>query len=1038
MKKFTVAGRVLNRPITVIMITLVIIGFGVFSLSNLKITLYPSFNIPILAVQTGYSNVAPEDMQKLVVEPIEGAISAIEGIDELESNISKGSAFIILRLKNGVNIRNTELKVREAIARIRNELPTEASEPVIFQFDPENFPIMRLSLDADNKGLDVLRQLGVEFIEPRIERLEGVASADTRGGLERKIFVNVDPMSLAQHRLVPADIESALRSNNVQVPMGNIITGTNSYSLVAESMFQGVDEIRQTIIRMTDNGIPVRIKDVAEVDDGFAEVQTLVEINGKNSVTVEVQKKSDANTLDVANAVIAEIPTINSNLPSGVNLQVLTNDGENIENSISNLTQSALAALVVVIIVLLIFMGGWRISLVVAATIPVSVTASFAAMYAAGLTLNILTITALALAVGLLVDNAIVVSESIARKLETDLNKMQAALEGTNEVIGALLGATLTTLGVFVPIVGISGIQGQFFAEFALTISIAIALSFISSIILVPVLSLLFLDKKEFQQHSGSFRAIHKLEDWYARSLRWLMFRKWMVFLFVTALLGGTYMLYNAMEFEFFTDTDSGRVSMSIELPSGTKLVRTAEAIRSFGQQIQAKDEVEQVITNIGQRGFRSSTNIGEITVNLVDQSERDVTTNEFSARLRRELSAPGVDINIRGGGGGFGGFGGGIRLTLVGPDIEVLQAISDKIELELLADSNVVSVDNGRTDPTPELQYHVDRQRVSRMGSSLNEVANSLKTQVQGTRVGFFRKEGREIPIEVRATKTALTSREELFDLELIEADSKRVPVAALGRFESVEGVNEIERRDRETILDVNIEVAGNANEYRERIIDFIRQEVVLPEGYRYEFTGGTADADEGSSEVMWSLLFAIALTYMIMASLFENFRDPFVIWFSIPLAFFGALMGLWMSLTPLTATAFIGMFMLVGIIVNNGIVLVDYMHLYTRDNAHADSEFDNVIEACKRRMRPILLTALTTICSMIPLSLGIGTGAEIWAPLARAVIGGLFFGSILTLYVVPTFVMGISKKRRAAINAERDQIDGGSRFFDFVRWRK
>ncbi|MDX1638963.1 MAG: efflux RND transporter permease subunit, partial [Balneolaceae bacterium] len=935
MKKFTVAGRVLNRPITVIMITLVIIGFGVFSLSNLKITLYPSFNIPILAVQTGYSNVAPEDMQKLVVEPIEGAISAIEGIDELESNISKGSAFIILRLKNGVNIRNTELKVREAIARIRNELPTEASEPVIFQFDPENFPIMRLSLDADNKGLDVLRQLGVEFIEPRIERLEGVASADTRGGLERKIFVNVDPMSLAQHRLVPADIESALRSNNVQVPMGNIITGTNSYSLVAESMFQGVDEIRQTIIRMTDNGIPVRIKDVAEVDDGFAEVQTLVEINGKNSVTVEVQKKSDANTLDVANAVIAEIPTINSNLPSGVNLQVLTNDGENIENSISNLTQSALAALVVVIIVLLIFMGGWRISLVVAATIPVSVTASFAAMYAAGLTLNILTITALALAVGLLVDNAIVVSESIARKLETDLNKMQAALEGTNEVIGALLGATLTTLGVFVPIVGISGIQGQFFAEFALTISIAIALSFISSIILVPVLSLLFLDKKEFQQHSGSFRAIHKLEDWYARSLRWLMFRKWMVFLFVTALLGGTYMLYNAMEFEFFTDTDSGRVSMSIELPSGTKLVRTAEAIRSFGQQIQAKDEVEQVITNIGQRGFRSSTNIGEITVNLVDQSERDVTTNEFSARLRRELSAPGVDINIRGGGGGFGGFGGGIRLTLVGPDIEVLQAISDKIELELLADSNVVSVDNGRTDPTPELQYHVDRQRVSRMGSSLNEVANSLKTQVQGTRVGFFRKEGREIPIEVRATKTALTSREELFDLELIEADSKRVPVAALGRFESVEGVNEIERRDRETILDVNIEVAGNANEYRERIIDFIRQEVVLPEGYRYEFTGGTADADEGSSEVMWSLLFAIALTYMIMASLFENFRDPFVIWFSIPLAFFGALMGLWMSLTPLTATAFIGMFMLVGIIVNNGIVLVDYMHLYTRDNA-------------------------------------------------------------------------------------------------------
>lgn len=1021
MKKFTVAGKVLNRPITVIMITLVVIGFGAFSLSNLKVTLYPQFNIPILAVQTNYSNVAPEDMQKIVVEPIEGAISAIEGIDQMESNISKGSAFIILELQNGVNIRNIELKVREAISRIRNELPEEASEPVIFQFDPENFPIMRLSLDSENRGLDELRQLGVDFIEPRIERLEGVASADTRGGLERQIYVNVDPMSLAQHRLVPADIEQALRNNNVQVPMGNIIADKNSYSLVAESMFQNVDQIRQTIITMGESGIPVRIKDVADVEDSFAEVQTLVEVNGKNSVTVEVQKKSDANTLDVANAVLAELPTINSNLPPGVQLQVLTNDGENVENSISNLTQSSLAALIVVIIVLLIFMGGWRISLVVAATIPVSVTASFAAMYAAGLTLNILTITALALAVGLLVDNAIVVSESIARKLEANLPKMQAALEGTNEVIGALLGATLTTLGVFVPIVGISGVQGQFFAQFALTISIAISISFIASIILVPVLSVLFLNSEEFQRHSGSFSAIHKLEEWYSRSLRWLMFRKWMVLIFVVALLGGTYGLYNTLEFEFFTESDSGQVSMSIELPSGTKLVRTTQAIRSFGQQIRQKEPVETVITNIGQRGFNNSTNIGEITVNLVDQSERDISTNEFSAQLRRELSAPGVEVNIRGGGGGFGGFSSGITLTLVGPEIEVLQAISDRIEQELLKDDNVISVDNGRTDPTPELQYIVDRQRISRMGSSLNQVATSLKTQVQGTRVGFLRDEGREVPIMVQAMKTALTSREQLFDLELVQTDSQRVPVAALGRFESVEGVNEIERRDRQTILDVSVQVAGNTNEYRQRIIEFIRQEVVLPEGYRYEFTGGTADADEGSNEVMWSLLFAIALTYMIMASLFENFRDPFVIWFSIPLAFFGALVGLWVSFTPLSATAFIGMFMLVGIIVNNGIVLVDYMHLYAKDNAQYDSLFDNMIEACKRRMRPILLTALTTICSMIPLSLSIGTGAELWAPLARAVIGGLFFGSILTLYVVPIFVMGISKERREAINAER-----------------
>lgn len=1022
MKKFSLAGSVLKRPISVIMVTLVVIGFGIFALSNLKITMYPSFNIPILAIQTGYSNVAPEDMQKLVVEPIEGAVSAIEGIETLESNINKGSAFIILRLQNGVNIRNTELKVREEISRIRNELPTEASEPIIFQFDPDNFPIMRLSLKGENKGLDELRQLGLDFIEPRIERLPGVAAADTRGGLERKIFINVDPMSLAQHQLVPSDIESALRSNNQEIPVGKIDAGKNTYSVRAQSLYQNVEEIRQTIIKISENNIPIRIRDIANVNDSFAEINTLVEINGKNSVTLEVQKKSDANTVDVANSVINQLSSINANLPDGITLQVLTNDAENVENSISNLTQSALAALVVVVIVLLIFLGGWRISLVVAASIPVSVTASFAAMYAAGLTLNILTITALALAIGLLVDNAIVVSESIARKLEEGLPKMQATLEGTNEVIGALLGATLTTLGVFVPIIGLSGIQGQFFAQFALTISIAIAISFISSIILVPVLALLFLDKNEFQHHSDSFRAIHKVENFYEQSLRWTMFHKWTIVVFVAFILGGSYLLFKNINSEFFPDSDTGRISISVDLPTGTKLVKTAQVLRNFSKQIQEKDEVETVITQIGQRGYTTRTNSGQLTVTLVEQSDRDISTNRFSATLRHELQAPGVDVNIRGAGGSFGSFSQGIRLSLIGPDIEVLQALSNKIEVVMMADSNVISVDNGRTNPTPELHYHVDRQRISRMGSSLNEVATSLKTQVQGTRVGYLREKGREVPIEVRATKTALTNREQLFDLELIQVDGQRIPVMALGKFESMEGVDGIERRDRETVLDVNIEVDGSAGKYRQKIINVIKQEVVLPEGYRYEFTGSTRDAQEGANEVLWSLLFAIMLTYMIMASQFENFLDPFIIWFTIPLAFFGALVGLWVLNSSLSATAYIGMFMLVGIIVNNGIVLVDYMHLYSKNNEHSDSLFNNVIEACKRRLRPILLTALTTICSMIPLSLSIGTGAEIWAPLARAVIGGLFFGSILTLYVVPVFVMGISKKRRNAIKPHKN----------------
>ncbi|MBL6826298.1 MAG: efflux RND transporter permease subunit, partial [Balneolaceae bacterium] len=449
MKQFSVAGSILRRPITVIMITLIMTAFGIFSLQNLRVTLFPSINIPVLAISTGYQNVSPEDINRILVNPIEGAVSAIEGIESLEARVSRGSAFIIMRLKDGTDIRKTELKVREALDNVRNELPNQAREPVIFQFDPENRPIMKLSIDASNRGLDELRNLGVEIVEPRLERIDGLASAETQGGLERRIYVDVSPMSLAQYNLSPANVENALRSNNAQLPIGNVISDRISYSVRVQSTYTSVDEIANTIVQISENGVPIRVKDVADVSDGFTDVTSLVTVNGRNSVSVDIQKSSDANTLDVVNAVKESLNELNDIMPPGVNIQVLSDEGRNIEDSINNLSQSATSALIVVIAVILIFMGGWRISLVVATSIPVSIAASFAAMYFADLTLNILTISALALAIGLLVDNSIVVTESIARKLEEGMSKYDAALKGTNEVIGALLGSTLTTLGVF-------------------------------------------------------------------------------------------------------------------------------------------------------------------------------------------------------------------------------------------------------------------------------------------------------------------------------------------------------------------------------------------------------------------------------------------------------------------------------------------------------------------------------------------------------------------------------------------------------------
>jgi hydrophobic/amphiphilic exporter-1 (mainly G- bacteria), HAE1 family len=437
MKKVTITEKILKRPVTVFMMSLLVVGFGLFSLTNLKVTLMPEFNIPVLAVSVNYSNVAPDDMSRLVVEPIEGAIMGVEGVQQLESNVRRGGAFLILRLRPGVNVQSTELKLREAMDRIRPQLPSEANEPVIFQFDPDRAPIMQLSVESSVLGLDELRQLSEDFIEPRLERIPGVASADTQGGLHRNFFVSLDPDAMARHRVVPSDVVSALNQNNVNQPIGNLVADRTSYSVRAEAVYRSIEEIEQTVIRRSDDGTPIRVSDVANVENTYADINSIEEVNGNNSVTVEVQKQSDANTLDVAQAVIAQMHEFGGQLPESVSMQVLSNEGEFIENSISNLAQSALIALVVVILILLLFMGGWRIAFVVAMSIPVSLTATFAAMYFAGITLNIISITGLALAIGLLVDNSIVVTESIANMLEEGKGRFEAALEGTNEVAGA-------------------------------------------------------------------------------------------------------------------------------------------------------------------------------------------------------------------------------------------------------------------------------------------------------------------------------------------------------------------------------------------------------------------------------------------------------------------------------------------------------------------------------------------------------------------------------------------------------------------------
>lgn len=1022
--KYSIVDKILYRPVTVIMLSLLVIGFGLFALSNLKVTLYPSLDIPVVAISTGYRNVNPEDMATLLVEPIEAAIAGIDGVESIESSARKGSAFIRMSLKPGTNARQVELDAREALDRIRNTLPVEATPPVIFQFDPENFPIMRLSIQASNRGLDELRTISIEQIEPLLERIGGVASADTRGGLQRTIYVELNPVQMAQYGLTTSQVESAIRQNNQQIPVGNLVVNRQNYSIRAESVFGNVEEIANTIITNSERE-PVRIRDVGNVMDSFVDVTTLEEVNGRNSVTIEIQKQSDANTLDVTNGVLESLPDITDRLPPGIFVDVLSNEGTSIETSINNLAQSALIALVLVVVILVVFLGGWRTSTVVALSIPISMTATFAAMYFMGLTLNFVSITGLALAVGLLVDSSIVVLESIVGKVEDGESIFKAAVEGTKEVIGSLWGSTLTTLVVFLPFLFTTGITNVFMQDLAITISLAISLSFLASFILVPVFASRMLTAKIVNNTNIITRMFKRLEGFYANSLKWVVTHKLIMSLVIVGIFYGTWFFNSSIESILLPSSDAGQININVELPSGSNLVQTATTIREISEQLQNESYVETIVTSIGQGGYRADSNIGRISLTLTPADDREITSEEIALQLRRRFDLAGVRVSIFasggtgiriGRGGQWGGIGNNIRVTLIGPETELLVAMSNRIEEVMLQDSLVISVDNPRTSGVPEMHYILDRQVVSRAGSNLSEVANSFKTQARGTQVGFYRSDGREVPIEVRLQEEYRQSLQDMREFQVLQVGDQRIPLASLGTFQTVEGVNSITRRDRETIMDVSINVTGNPTAQRERIIELFENEIVMPEGYRYSFTGDNVDQAEASSNLFYALIFGLILTYMVMAGKFENFRDPFVIMFTIPLAFFGSYLILWLTGNPFSIPAGLGMIILVGIVINNGIVMVDYIHQYC-DKQHGNGNYiENMIQAAKRRMRPILLTALTTIGSMIPLALELGSGSETWSPLALTVIGGLTFSSIFTLYIVPVVLVGISKSRRQA----------------------
>ncbi len=1006
----------IKRGVTFLMIFVVIIGFGLFSLGRLKVDLFPKLDFPVVAIITQYVGVGPFDIETVVTRPIEEAVVAVQNIKSVTSQTRQGLSLVMLEFDWGADMNQAEIDVRNALDFIEEYLPDDVTNPLVFALDPSMQPIAYITVGSPYHGQAELRRISEHEIEPRFERIPGVASATSMGGLKREIKVLVDPVRMRAHHISIQQVQMALSMNNLQIPSGWIDNEKKEFTLQTQGEYESVDEIENTNI-MTLAGSVIRIKDVADVVDGFAEQRNRVFVNRKPIVMIVLQKQSDANTVNTMRELRKRMPSILAELPKGVYFETMYDQSEFINLAMSNLTGTAWQAVLLVLIVLLFFLRNLRSSIIVALSIPISVVVTFAVMDQAGLTLNMISMAGLALAIGMLVDNSIVVLESIFRHRELGKSAREAASVGASEVAMAITASTLTTLAVFIPVLFVPGIAGELFNDMVVTICISLSVSLGVALTLVPLMASRFLNIKE----KGTRRSwIHRLGDrvgqWienmkeaYGRALAWALRHKKVVLLSTVGFLAVSIALLVIRGGEFFPESQENYMSLSLDRSPGTSLEAMNESVALLEEIIKTDvPEMEMSYVNFGQgegmwAAFSSSaSNEGDMMIRLKKKSERGRSIKEIEDVIREKTAViPDFKVSFadRGAAMMFGS-GGDIVVKIFGYDLQIAEGLANQVVKALEKVKGVAETEISIKKAAPELRVKLDRQRIADLGLSTSQVSQVISTSVLGTVVTRYREGGDEYDVRVQFSKDSRQNVQDVENILIMTPTGRQVPLRSIGVVEYSQAPIQITREDQERVVSVNISVSGR--DLRSTTGDVRRalKGISVPNDYRFEIGGQAEDMMESFLYLGIAFAVALLLTYMVMASQFESFLDPFIILFTIPLSIIGVSLGLLLTGTTLNVMSLIGVIILVGVIVNNGIVLVDYIN-QLRQKGYEMTEA--IILGGKVRMRPVLMTALTTILAMLPLAMGLGEGGENWAPMARSLIGGMVVGTLLTLIVIP-----------------------------------
>lgn len=1021
-----IAKLSISRPVTFFMIYLIAIGAGFFGLSNLKLALYPDMEFPMAIVMTTYDGVGPEDIENTITRSIESAVVSVDGVKHVTSSSSKGMSLVQIEFNWGSDMDQAESDVRSKLDVFSDYIPDDASDPMVFVFDPSMMPVMRMSISADDMGEAELRRLVEDRIQPRLERIDGVASASVSGGLEREVQVNVNPYQLAANNISIQEIISFLAMANLPIPGGLIEEGNKEFSVVSNSEFSSVSDIENTVVGYSPYGSPIYLKNVAKVEDSYKELDNVVRDNGKNTINMRIQKQSDANTVQICSETLDELENIKTSIGKNIDFKVAFDQSEFIKQSAGNLTSTAILAFILAGFVLFVFLRHLKSSLIASISIPVSIIVTFVVMYAMDITLNIISMAGLAIAIGMLVDNAVVVLENIFRRNhELDEPICQAAENGTNEVGAAVVASTLTTLSIFIPMLFVGGIAGMMIKDLALTIVVSLTVSLIVSLTLIPLLASKFLSKKQ-QSHKtklmggfdrGMSKFFENMGAAYRRSLTWSLGHKKTLIAVIVVLFVISLNMLGRVGFEFMPKTDDNEVNFSIELPVGTALPLTDKYFQQIEKVISEEvPELDNLNISFGRADgfaaiFGGSSNTGSASISLIDKEERDRSKFEIQDILRDEINAiPGVKAEFSS--GGMQGNQSDVVVELYSHDIVKGEEIATQIGAMMENIPGMVDVDLSFSDPQPEYQIVIDREKIASMGLNIAQIAQIIETSVKGKIASLYRENGEEYNVYVQLDREFRQSRIDLESIFIKSSSGAQIPLSAIASIEDGESMVTITRQDQSRMLSISANVTGrNLGEVTQDLETELAS-LSLPADFRYNISGAAEDMQETAGSFILAILVAILLVYMVMASQFESLLDPFIILFTIPLALIGVAIALFITGTTLNMTSLIGCMVLVGIVVNNGIVLIDYINKVI-ESKKSSSITDAILTGAQTRLRPVLMTALTTILSMLPLAFELGSGSELWGPMARTIIGGLVASTFLTLFFVPVMFDIFQHKR-------------------------